>query len=194
VESYYGNGGRKIGFQLSTSHIEAPAFDFTLLTFNFKTGLHFPTRGYQHQDFTQKNLSAMKKIFIWLLITAACAGIESCETDAKPKSLLIGQWQMDSLDLSKTTDSSLSLLALVFIAQDTNHTKLRFSFHENGLVTEENEDKTDSTRYEWAGEKALLITGADSTKEKWTIQKLDSTKLVVTAEDSVTFFFRRVKK
>ena len=142
----------------------------------------------------------MKKIFIWLLIVAAGALINySCipgnrNDNISAKGLIVGDWEVDSIDVSKTQDSSLGLMALVYISQDSTHNKLRFSFHADGLITEENEAGSDSSRYEWEGEKTLNITSADSTKEKWFIRQLDSAKLIVAAEDSVVFYFNRAKQ
>ena len=140
----------------------------------------------------------MKNIFIAVLIVAgtlyACTpGNTSDRISAK--GLIIGEWAMDSLDFSKTTDSSLDLLALLYISEDSNYRNIRFTFHANGLITEYSDDgETDSSHYEWEGEKTLLFRSADSTREKWAIQHLDSARLVIMAEDSVTFYFNKTKQ
>ena len=140
----------------------------------------------------------MKKIFTWLLIAAAGTVLTySCSDNTNERSgkgLIVGDWEIDSIDVSKTQDSSLGLMALVYISEDSTHNKLRFSFHADGLITEENEAGRDSSRYEWEGEKTLSITSTDSTKEKWFIRRLDSAKLIVAAEDSVVFYFNRANK
>lgn len=143
----------------------------------------------------------MKKIFIRLLFVAAGAVIlyaclpGNTSERISGKGLLIGKWEMDSIDISKATDTTMGLLALVYITQDSNHKNIQFTFHSDGLITEvSDENDSDSSRYEWEGEKDLLIWAQDSTKEKWNIQRLDSLKLIVTAEDSVTFYFNRVKQ
>jgi hypothetical protein len=171
---------------------------FFILHFNLPPGYFFTHAVSTFDPSPHKNYYAMKKIFTWLLIAAAGAVITySCSTDTKDtsaKGLIIGDWEIDSIDISKTGDSSLGLMALVYISEDSTHNKLRFSFHANGLITEENEAGRDSSRYEWEGDKTLNLTGSDSTKEKWFIHRLDSAKLVVMAEDSVVFYFNRKKE
>src|SRR5215207_1016773 len=107
----------------------------------------------------------MKKIFIWLLIVAAGAAIAyACipgnTSDRVSESLLIGKWQMDSLNISKTKDSlntGLLFLAQVEIGQDA-----RFVFHSNGILTSDDPTAHDSGRYEMKGKNELLISEKDT--------------------------------
>jgi len=144
----------------------------------------------------------MKTIFIVLLIAALGAGAyfyfskkpKASITD--PKELIVGKWKIDSLDISRSKDSSVNLIALIFAAADSNLHKYQFEFTSNGSIIEDNQGKPgDTSYYQFANDKELLVWDKkDSSKTKWTINKLDSLQLLVQSKDSSVFSFRKINK
>ena len=143
----------------------------------------------------------MKKVFIVLLIAAIGAGVYYYYTrKSKPlaqknfKELIVGKWKIDSLDISRSKDSSLNVIALVLIAGDSNLHRYEFEFEKNGLITEGLDGKSgDTSYYVFETDNELLAWAKDDTaKTKWTIDKLDTANLIMRSRDSTIFFFRRI--
>jgi hypothetical protein len=142
----------------------------------------------------------MKKVFIGLLIVAAGAGTfyflqkKNTETSIE-KELLTGKWKLSSLDV-KTKDSSDYFVSLIS-AIDSNFTKYRYDFLENGNVLKSLTDsaKADTSHYEWTKKNVLSWkeNASDSTNDVFTVTKLTKDSLLLLAKDSATFVFTKVK-
>jgi len=143
----------------------------------------------------------MKTIFIVLLVAVLGAGAyfyfsnKQKTSSPNPKVLIAGKWKIDSLDISKTKDSSGVVLALILAASDSNLHKYQFDIDSSGLIVQSLNGKTgDTSHYQFTTDKELLVwSKSDSAKIKWTISKLDSLNLIVQDKDSTVFSFRRVK-
>jgi len=141
----------------------------------------------------------MKTIFIVLLIAALGAGAyfyfskKQKPSSADPKELIIGKWKIDSVDLSRSKDTSFNLIALIFAAGDSNIHKYQFEFTRDGSIIEDNHGRSeDTSHYQFTGEKELLVwDNRDSSGTKWTINKLDSINMVIQDKDSSVFCFRK---
>jgi len=142
----------------------------------------------------------MKKIILAVILVAAAGGITYYLLQKKRqnsvivtnKELILGKWKIDSLDISKTKDSSIVLALLV---ADSNLHKYEFDFDKKGAITQSfNGVAGDTSHYEFTSDHQLLVwANADSAKIKWSINKLDSSHLVVHDKDSTVFSFRKVK-
>jgi hypothetical protein len=143
----------------------------------------------------------MKTIFTVLLIAALGAGAyfyfskKQKPSSTDPQKLIVGKWKIDSLDISRSKDSSLGIVALIFAASDSNLHKYEFEFTKDGSIIEDNQGKPgDTSYYQFASDKELLVWDRkDSSKIKWAINKLDSLHLLVQSKDSVVFSFERVR-
>lgn len=142
----------------------------------------------------------MKTIIIVLLVAALGAGAYFYFTkSSKPSStnsekLILGRWKIDSLDLSKTKDSSLNVIALILAARDSNLHNYNFEFTKGQIIQSLNGKSEDTSYYQFANEKQLLTWKKnDSLRSKMNINKLDSLNFVVQAEDSSVFSFIKVK-
>lgn len=143
----------------------------------------------------------MKKIILAvILLAAAGGGIYYLLQKKKPvssqvtvnKELITGNWKIDSLDISRTKDSSIVLL---FLVADSNLHNYEFEIEKKGLIIQRlNGVVEDTSHYEFAADNQLLVWArADSAKTKWIINKLDSLNMVVLDKDSTIFSFRKTK-
>ncbi|HEV8285242.1 MAG TPA: hypothetical protein VGQ09_13085 [Chitinophagaceae bacterium] len=141
----------------------------------------------------------MKQIFIVLLIAAIGAGAyfyftkKQKNSPSNSKELILGKWNVDSIDVSKAKHSS-ALLGLL-LAPDTAGHKYQLEFLKDGLILEGNEQKLeDTTHYKFMDGKYLLLWDkSDTAKTKWNIEKIDSTVLILKDQDSTSLYFQRVK-
>ncbi len=140
----------------------------------------------------------MKTIFIVLLIAALGAAAyfyfskKQKPSSADPKELIVGKWKIDSLDISRSKDTSFNLIALIFAAGDSNLHKYEFEFTRDGSIIEDNQGK-DTSYYQFASDKELLVWDKkDNAKTNWAINKLDSLQLVVQSKDSTFLSFERI--
>ena len=137
----------------------------------------------------------MKTIFIVLLIAALGAGAyfyfskKQKTPAADPKELIVGKWKIDSLNLDRSHDSSL---AFALLALDSNLHRYEFEIDKGLVIQTLNGKAEDTSHYEFTDNKQLLLWGkTDTSKTKWTINKLDSLRLVVQDKDSVIFSFKK---
>lgn len=109
--------------------------------------------------------------------------------------LIIGKWKIDSLDVSRTTDSSANLIGIILAASDSNLHRYEYDFRKDGSIYETlNGTPRDTSHYEFAANKLLSIwSNRDTTKTNWTINKLDSLALVIQEKDSTVFSFFKLK-
>ena len=142
----------------------------------------------------------MKAIFIMLLVAALGAGIyflvtKDKEHSVSSKELIIGKWKIDSLDISRTKDSSVGMFALALAVADSNLYNYEFDFTKNGLIAGHLNGKAgDTSFYKIENEKQLLVwTNKDSVKTRMDITKLDSAKLVMQTKDSIVYMLSKVK-
>jgi hypothetical protein len=140
----------------------------------------------------------MKKIILAVILLAAAGGgiyylLKKPQSQLTVnKELITGKWKINSLDLSRTKDSSLALL---FVVTDSNLYDYEFDIDTRGLVIQRlNGVVEDTTHYEFTtGNELLLWARADSAKTKWVINKLDSLNMVLRDKDSTVFSFQKVK-
>ena len=143
----------------------------------------------------------MKKTILAVILVAAIGGAAYwlLQTKEHPrigspinKELVTGKWKIDSLDVSRTKDSSI---ALAFLVVDSNLNKYEFEIDKKGLIIQSfNGVVEDTSHYKFTSDNQLLVwTKADSVKTKWTINKLDSIRMVVHDTDSTEFSFRKIK-
>ena len=144
----------------------------------------------------------MKKIILAVILMAAAGGgiyyllqKKKKHIDAVltvNKELITGKWRIDSLDISRTKDSSI---ALAFLVTDSNLNKYEFEVDKNGVIIQSlNGVAEDTSHYEFTDRHQLLVWAkTDTTKIKWTISKLDSISMVVRDTDSTVFSFRKIK-
>ncbi|HYF29967.1 MAG TPA: lipocalin family protein [Chitinophagaceae bacterium] len=139
----------------------------------------------------------MKKRFTGLLVAAAITGLVfSCGPGNTNKQLLVGTWYMDSIDISKSTDSSLLIVILAGMSLNLDTDSVYFRFDSNGWVTNisDSENQSDSGRYEWESNNTIFVSEKDSTRDRWTIQQLTRDKLVLITQDSIFFHMNRLKE
>ena len=143
----------------------------------------------------------MKKIILAVILVAAAGGATYYLLQKKKhpdlgsrvnKELVTGKWKIDSLDISRTKDSSIALALLVV---DSNLNKYEFEIDKKGLIIQSfNGVVEDTSNYKFTSDNQLLVwTKADSAKNTWTINKLDSIRMVVHDTDSTVFSFRKIK-
>jgi len=142
----------------------------------------------------------MKKVFIGLLVIAAGAGaywfLQNKKTSTEnsiQKELLTGTWKLNSLDV-KTGDSS-AYFTLLISSIDSNLTRYRYDFKENGYVLKSLADslKADSSHYEWTknNELAWKENITDSSGEVFFVTTLTKDSLLLQSKDSATFLFTK---
>ena len=143
----------------------------------------------------------MKKIILAVILLAAAGGAAYYLLQKKKhadlvspinKELVTGKWKIDSLDISRTKDSSIALALLVV---DSNLNKYEFEIDKKGLIIQSfNGVVEDTSHYKFTSDNQLLVWAkADSAKNTWTINKLDSTRMVLHDIDSTLFSFRKIK-
>jgi len=144
----------------------------------------------------------MKKIILAVILLAAAGGATYYLLQKKKKhidsgltvnkELITGKWRIDSLDISRTKDSSI---ALAFLIADSNLKKYEFEIDKKGIITQSiNGVVEDTSHYEFTADNQLMVwTRADSAKTKWMINKLDSLSMVVHDKDSSVFSFRKIR-
>ena len=142
----------------------------------------------------------MKILIIVLLIAAIGAagyfyfGKKQNHSSQNSADLILGKWKIDSIVTNEPTDSSkfhLDILSLV----DSSLKSREFEFRKDSLVLQTQDGKVeDSSHYEFADNKNLLIwNSGDTTKERFSVTKLDSTMVILKDKDSASFYFRKLK-
>ena len=141
----------------------------------------------------------MKNLFIVLLIAAIGAGAylylgkEQNHNSLQPKKLIVGKWGIDSLKGFFTNSSSPQNRSLLD-SIDSNFKKIEFEFRDDSMVIQTFDKKIfDTSYYSFANEQDILIwRNADTTtKEKFKIVTLDSSKLSLRDNDSTILYFSK---
>jgi hypothetical protein len=144
----------------------------------------------------------MKILIIVLLVAALGAGAYFYFGKKQPSSsqnsreLILGKWKIDSLVMKKTTDSLLQEEGLTFNLFDSGSlSKYQFEFKKDSSVLQTQDGKIeDSSRYEFADDKNLLIWSTNDTdKVKFAINRLDTSNLIIRDKDSAKFFFKKIQ-
>ena len=140
----------------------------------------------------------MKILFIVLLIAAIGAaayfyyGKKQHRSAQSSKELILGKWKIDSIATNEPPDSSKFHLALFSLIDSSLKTR-EFEFRKDSLVFQTQDGKIeDSSHYEFTDNKNLLIwNSSDTTKEKFTVNRLDSLNLIILDKDNAQFIFKK---
>jgi hypothetical protein len=144
----------------------------------------------------------MKSILIVLLLAAGGAAIYYFLIRNKPEKheqknaeLIVGQWKIDSLDISHTKDSSANLIGIILASSDSNLHRYIYNVDSSGLVVETlNGKPTDTSYYKFTDEKNLLAwSSSDTSKTKWEVSHLDSARMELRQTDSTVFSFSKLR-
>jgi hypothetical protein len=102
---------------------------------------------------------------------------------------------MDSLTIARVKDSSKSRGGILVNVLDTSLTRYEFEFKKDSLVFQILNGKIEDTSYyEFVDNKNILLwDNTNTSKTRWTINKLDTSSLVVQDADSARFFFKKIK-
>lgn len=141
----------------------------------------------------------MRTIIIVLLLAAAGAGAyfyfskKSNHVVPTSKELIVGQWEMDSVDVSKSKDSNSLFLAFFMQRDSTGHrSKVEFS-KEGKLLVNPGSTHVDTNFFKVETDSSLLVwSSGDSVKSKWNIKTLDSSRLVVRDQDSMIISLKKI--
>jgi len=142
----------------------------------------------------------MKNVFIVLLIAALGAAAyfyfakKKNNSTSNSNELIVGRWRVDTIDVSKSKDSN-SIFAALILIPDSNGQKPALDFLQNGIILDSSSQKVDTSFYKIEKGKELDVwTTGDSSKAKYSIQKLDSFRLVVQDKDSVIISFHKISQ
>lgn len=140
-----------------------------------------------------------------LLIAAIGAGVyflffskmKSAGENEIQKELVIGKWNMDSLDAVK--DSTKDSFALLLFAMDSNARKQVYDFQTSGQVLVslpgDSLARQDTSSFAWGRANELLWkeNARDTVAESMNVVKLNKDSLVLQTKDSVLIYFKKVK-
>jgi hypothetical protein len=143
----------------------------------------------------------MKNVFIVLLLAAIGVGVyfyfnkRQHVQNSNPKDLIIGKWKVDSLATAHQPDSILKGKIAGRSVDDSSMKNFEFEFRKDSLVLQTFDNKLqDTSHYEFAGDNRLLLwSKGDSSKTRWSINKLDSTVLITKDTDSMTYYFQKLR-
>ena len=142
----------------------------------------------------------MKILFIVLLIAAIGAGAyfyfssKQKTSTSNSKELIVGKWKVDSVVENKGRDSSNRFACLIHFI-DSSIRNYEFDFRSDSLVFQtHNGQIKDTSFYELTDNKTILLWDKkDTSREKWMINKLDTSNFVILDADSARFFLKRMK-
>ena len=144
----------------------------------------------------------MKKIILAVIVLAAAGGAlyyyfqtkkPAVQTTASYQQNIIGEWMIDSVAAGDSGSIGLLMLAL-----DTNFTKYRFQFKEDGTIAQLLNDSIvpGKRTYEWKDSSHLVIHEDDSSAEQQPIQVLVLTTdaFTIMHKDSSVFYFKKQRR
>jgi hypothetical protein len=142
----------------------------------------------------------MKILFIVLLVAAIGAGAyfyfsgKQKTSTSNSKELIVGKWKVDSVVENKGSDSSNRFAGLIHFI-DSSIKNYEFDFRSDSLVFQTNNGQIkDTSFYELTNNKTILLWDKkDTSREKWMIDKLDTSNFVILDADSARFFLKRMK-
>ena len=140
---------------------------------------------------------AMKILFIVLLIAAIGAGVYLYFSTRQnhhvvSKELIVGKWAIDSV--KGLIHSPVSQNRPLLDSIDSNLRKGEFEFRNDSVAFQIFDKKIiDTSHYSLANDKTILMwRNAGTSKERFTIVTLDSSRLSFRDNDSAIFYFRRI--
>ena len=144
----------------------------------------------------------MKKIILAVIVLAAAGGAlyyyfqtkkPAVQTTASYQQNIIGEWMIDSVAAGDSGSIGLVMLAL-----DTNSTKYRFQFKEDGSITQLLNDSVLPLKrtYEWKDSLHLVIKEIDSISTELPVQVLTLNQEVFSMmnADSSVFVFKKKRR
>lgn len=147
----------------------------------------------------QSKTYQMKKIILAVILLAAAGGAlyyyfqtkkPAAQTAASYQQQIIGEWMIDSVAAGDSGSIGLLLVAL-----DTNFTKYRFHFKEDGSIMQLLNDSIVPVKrtYAWKDSTHLLFNEDDSIPEPQSVQVLALTKesFSIMNADSSVFYFKK---
>lgn len=140
----------------------------------------------------------MKNVFIVLLLAAIGAGVyfyfsKRQKPSSNPQELILGIWKVDSV-VDKRDESSMVRDGLLS-ALDSTLKNYEIEFQKDILISQTHDgEMKDTSLYEFHDGRNLSTWGRnDTAKTKWSIQRIDSTRLIVRDQDSALFYLQRMK-
>ena len=144
----------------------------------------------------------MKKIILAVIVLAAAGGAlyyyfqtkkPAVQTTASFQQNIIGEWMIDSVAAGDSGSIGLLMLAL-----DTNSTKYRFQFKEDGSITQLLNDSVLPLKrtYEWKDSVHFTIHEGDSLSDQQPVQVLALTTdaFTIMHKDSSVFYFKKQRR
>lgn len=141
----------------------------------------------------------MKKIILAVIVLAAAGGAlyyyfqtkkPAVQTTASYQQNIIGEWMIDSVAAGDSGSIGLLMLSL-----DTNFTKYRFQFKEDGSITQLLNDSVLPLKrtYEWKDSFHLAIHEGDSLADQQPVQVLvlNADAFTIMHKDSSVFYFKK---
>jgi len=137
----------------------------------------------------------MKKVFIVLLVAAVGAGVyfyfsrKQKTVPSNSKELILGKWKLDSVT-DNNGESARDGFSLALLDSS------QFEFRNDTLIFQSLKGKfKDTSQYKFSDDKNFTLwKNVDTATEKWRIEKLDSTVLILKDLDSAAFYLQRIKK
>jgi hypothetical protein len=160
-------------------------------------GYFLPVKRINYKSLTKS--IAMKNVFIVLLIAAIGAGVyyyfnqKQKGSLSTPKALILGKWKLDSM-ADKHIDTTRRWDAL-FISLDSAFRNYEVEVKKDIFISKSpNEEMKDTGYYQFADHVNVLTwSNRDTTRAKWSIERLDSAILILMDKDSTFFYFQRMK-
>ncbi len=139
----------------------------------------------------------MKKIILAVILLAAAGGAlyyylqtkqPATQTAASHQQQLIGEWTIDSVAAGDSGSIGLLVLAL-----DTNFTKYRFQFKEDGSITQLLNDSVVPVKrtYVWKDSVHLVFKEADAEQQPVEVLALTKEAFSIMNADSSVFYFKK---
>ncbi|MEJ8818869.1 hypothetical protein [Lacibacter sp. H407] len=144
----------------------------------------------------------MKKIILAVIVLAAAGGAlyyyyqtkkPAVQTTTSYQQNIIGEWMIDSVAAGDSGSIGLLMLSL-----DTNFTRYRFQFKEDGSITQLLNDTVLPLKrtYEWKDSVHLAINEGDSLTDQQSVQVLALTTdaFTIMHKDSSVFYFKKQRR
>jgi hypothetical protein len=144
----------------------------------------------------------MKKIILVAILLAAVGGAlyyyfqtkkPVAQTTTSYQQNIIGEWAIDSVSAGDSGS-----IGLLMVSLDTNFTKYRFQFKEDGSITQLLNDSVLPLKrtYEWKDSVHLAIHEGDSLAEQQPVQVLALTTdaFTIMHKDSSVFYFKKQRR
>ncbi|MER3471708.1 MAG: hypothetical protein C4330_10380 [Chitinophagaceae bacterium] len=127
------------------------------------------------------------KIKILSAFAIAIFVFPSCNWLKQKTNPLVGSWKIDSLNITKDSNSIVYLLLVMAKQSDTTKADLAFT---NDSVVLFTRDGIERTPYVFTAPDQLIFK--DSTKEQFTVQKISDSLITVTSKDSTVLYLKKI--